>query len=97
MSYDVYFTMDTGGKEPAPFGDTLNHTYNCGSMFRAAIPGGIQALAGKLGEEVVLVLQSGIADMVYRPQIYAAMNPENGWGNTETAQEFLVQIEADWA
>lgn len=95
MSYDVSFTIDTGGEYPASVGDSLNYTYNCAPMFRSALGGeGINSLDGKnAGEELprLRVAVSHISDPD-NVKTYRDMNPDNGWGSHEGARAFLEKI-----
>lgn len=98
MSYDFYMTIDVGGPKPHVLsGLEHNQTYNVGCMFGAALPcdGGINGLAGKTGEECLPVLEAGIQAMHDDPERYMAMNPSNGWGNSDGALETLKTL-ASW-
>ncbi len=44
---------------------------------------------GKAPHEIADVLHSGIADMVYKQSEYEELNPPNGWGDYESALQFL--------
>lgn len=95
MSYDVDFKIDTGGDELVALGNGLNHTYNCSKMFHLALAGhGINGLHGKECSGLISNLEDAVAHIrdPKNKETYEAMNPENGWGNHETATRFLEEI-----
>jgi hypothetical protein len=51
---------------------------------------------GKKVSEVFPAIYAAIADMQKRPDVYRAMNPENGWGGYESALGFLMEVAADF-
>lgn len=90
MSYDVHFEVDVGTLYCL---DSLNHTYNCSSMFREALGGkGINDLHGKRASDIEDRVYKGISDMLIFPEKYKRMNPINGWGDYYSAKEFLEKI-----
>lgn len=90
MSYDVSLTIDTGGVDLLHIGD-LNVTYNVSPMFREALGGtGLRSLHGKPAKDCIRALRTGIADIQDRRKSYYAMNSKNGWGDVDTALEFMA-------
>jgi hypothetical protein len=77
--------------------DVGNITYNVGPMFREALGCGLRDLDGENAGEVLPRLRRAVADMQDRPKAYSAMNPENGWGNSEITLEFLERFVAECA
>lgn len=49
---------------------------------------------GKLAGEVLADLQKGLSHMRRNRSMYEALAPENGWGDYETALNFLVIVVA---
>lgn len=94
MGYDVWAEIDTGGSEPATVGDdSLGYTSNVGGMFRKAFGGdGIKDLDGLLCEDAIGSIEEATADMRFNGDDYSAMNPDNGWGDSKGAREFLVDV-----
>lgn len=96
MSYDVHFYIDCGGPDPHRLDYDFNYTWNCGPMFRRALAplDGINGLQGLTGEEAIPHLERAIADMSAPEsrQAYQAMNPENGWGDHDSATRWLERI-----
>lgn len=99
MSYDVYLELDveTGQKGDAFTVDCGNYTYNCGPMFYRALKaggfnGGLSDLDGELAGKMSKFLLKATAHMKNNQKIYKKMNPKNGWGDYESALEFLVKI-----
>jgi len=83
MSYDVYFP-----------GTSQNYTSNVIGMWHDALDMSLAdliqsfPLASDLGPKI----RAGINRMEDDPQHYAAMNPANGWGNSEGALAYLRWI-----
>ena len=80
MSYDVWMSIDTGGKEPVSVGDSINHTSNTSPMWTKAMGVPLRELDGKTGVEARPILNKGVNEMKRNPDEYTPMNPENGWG-----------------
>lgn len=72
--------------------DVGNMTYNVSPMYGKAMGITISDLNGKKAEKVIPILIKGIKEMEDNPKIYKKMNPPNGWGDYETAIEFLQDI-----
>lgn len=89
MSFDVYLEIDTGGEYPATVAEVGNITYNVNPMFREALGCGLRETNGRNAEELLPELRRAIADMRDRPDVYSAMNPPNGWGNSGITLGFL--------
>jgi hypothetical protein len=92
MSFSVNLEIDTGGEYPARIAWVGDPTYNVAPIFTAALGESIRALNGKTAADVIEQLRKAIADMDARPDFYAAMNPENGWGSAPMAREFLGDL-----
>lgn len=92
MSYNVYLEADTGGPEPAEIW-WANYTTNCAPMWRkAGAP--LHEWDGRKAEYVVPLLEVAIDTMKANPDEYAAMNPENGWGDHLSVIRFLEEFVA---
>ncbi len=95
MSYDVYLEIDTGGIEPATVAEVGNYTSNVSPMWSKALPpDGIAGLHGKLAGQVAESVEAAIQAMSADWDAYAAMNPENGWGDVRGAHDYLVKLAA---
>lgn len=84
MSLDIWI----GDGEPS-----FNYTHNVVPMWKKA--GCYDALyesSGLRAKEVLLALKLGLMDMLGNPAEYTALNPENGWGDYESATHFLVSV-----
>lgn len=92
MSYDIHLEIDTGGPEYAMVEDVGNYTWNCGAMFANAIGCGLGELDGQNAGEWSNKLAAGVAHMLANPSIYLPMNPENGWGDYESATQYLSKL-----
>ncbi len=92
MSYDVSLTINTGGEYPATVTEVGNITWNLSPMFQAAMGCALRDLNGRFASEVVDVVEAGVRDMDEQPSYYTALNPENKWGNSEIARDFLARL-----
>lgn len=101
MSYDVYLVVDTGRTytdhrdgtikpNPVSVWET-NYTSNCSRMWCTA---GVDLhdLEGMSASEAAPRLEAAIEEMRTNPGKYKAMNPENGWGDYDSALQFLNDI-----
>lgn len=86
MSYDISLVHEVEDTEVG------NQTYNTSGMFNKAVGCGLRAFDGKRAGDVAPKLFTGIRDMTEAPAVYRAMNPENGWGNSEDALRYLVRF-----
>lgn len=89
---DVRLTIDTGGPEPAQVGESMNMTSNVWPMWQRALGGSIRELDGLTGTEALPRLDEAIEDMQINPEVYAEMNPANGWGDSDGACRFLKEL-----
>lgn len=69
-----------------------NYTYNVASMFAKAIDGGIRSLNGRTGQECEELLEVAIERFESNPEVYAEMNPPNGWGDSIGAVNLLNEL-----
>lgn len=92
MSYDVYFTINTGKGEHTVA--EFNHTSNTAEMMAKALNSdlGIKYLNGRTARDVEDLIRSGVQDMVARDYAYRKHEPENGWGSFESTLQFLCDI-----
>jgi hypothetical protein len=94
ISYDIGLYINTGNDEHK-VKDLGNYTYNCSTMFRLALLveyEGLNGLSGKLAKDVIPALEIAISRMENDPDKYKAMNPTNGWGDYESALEYIRGI-----
>jgi hypothetical protein len=91
MSYDITLNINTG-IEDYPVADCGNYTYNISGMHEKAMGYRLSQLNGKSVKDIIPILREGIKQMQDNPEVYKAMNPENGWGNYEGALAYLQTI-----
>jgi hypothetical protein len=72
--------------------DVGDQTYNTTPMFVEAVGNRLRDFDKQTCDEVAPKLLVGIIKMVHAPDIYRAMNPENGWGSYEDALRYLVDM-----
>lgn len=90
MSYAVdLYTKDVDGNTIHL--KWLNYTSNCARMWNeAGAP--LREWNEKPFSEILVKLNSTVAELVHRRTKYEAMNPENGWGDYAGAREFITTI-----
>ena len=96
MSYDLRIAVKVEGAkdlfcviaEPE-YGDP---TYNLGQMFRACT--GWDYEQGKYYKvsDVYPLIERGIYELTYNEEKYLCLNPENGWGDTQSALKALKSL-----
>ena len=84
MSYDISLVKEI---EVTVVG---NQTYNTTPMFSKCIGHRLRDFDGQNAGEVAPKLLEGILNMTESPDIYRAMNPENGWGSFDGALHYLA-------
>lgn len=94
MSWDADLTDDRGHLEGA-----WNYTHNCNHMIRHALhvagyPDGIwwDGFNGMTGPQGAAVLADVIRVLERNPDVYNAMNPDNGWGDRESLVKTLTEM-----
>jgi hypothetical protein len=81
-------------RETCVLSDT-NATHNLTPMWsKAGVYDALYNSAGKLAGEVPTDLQKGLSHMRRNRSVYEALAPENGWGDYETALDFLTIVVA---
>ena len=92
MSWDVWLEIDTGSGNYMTEGD-LNYTSNAGVMFAKA---GLSHFGGTLNRmeapRAVIILKDVITAMEEDPATYRALEPPNGWGDYDSALEFITKV-----
>lgn len=94
MSLDLWLEIDTGGPEPAVVGDdNLNYTHNVNPMWRELFG---QSLGDFLDNRQAIVAQSELLaayhTMEDNPGRFIPLNPPNGWGDYDSAMNFLQRV-----
>lgn len=93
MSLDFYI-IDVGkntGEEITLF--DVNYTHNVTSMWRkAGIYEALYQSDGKQPREIIKLLIKGMRDMEEKKEEYSLLNPLNGWGDYNTALNFLRRV-----
>ena len=94
MIWDVWMEIDAGGENPAEVAECGNMTWNVSPMYYDALEleHGIRGLDGMDGQSALKHLNKAISKMVRNAEKYRVMNPENGWGNYDSALHFLEVI-----
>jgi len=88
LSWDASI-VDRDGNEIIDVG---NYTFNVSPMYIKAMGITLGSLHNKPVYEVLHVIRSGIDNMNCDPEVYRALNPNNGWGKYEGALQFLNAI-----
>lgn len=94
MSRDGYLEVDTGGQYPAMVAEIGNYTHNCGRMWHTAVAAvsdlpDLDATGGMTGAEVAPILARAATYMALHPAEFEPMNPANGWGDYDSATDYL--------
>ena len=96
MSLDLYLYVDVDTGGPEPFQVNLfdrNITHNVTPMWhKAGVYDALYNSEGRLAGELVPVLESGLADMAVNYLEYRKLNPPNGWGDYDSAYDFLLKF-----
>ena len=95
MSYDIWLEIDTGAGTMAEVAEVGNMTSNVAPMWRKAMPDEYDGLAGLDGlrcSDVIDALRGAVDRMKAEPDAYRTMNPPNGWGDYESALEYLTNL-----
>ena len=104
MSISVYGLISTGAGKFAEAFDAGNYTGNCAAMWRAAISGtfeslprGLKDLEGFQCAACEMILGEALLHMddPTNRDRYLAMNPSTGFGDFESAREWLRKILAE--
>lgn len=81
MSYDVWMEHDFGNGFVRVGAVDWNYTYNISPMTHRAGLGSINDLNGLRADDAADRITKCIAAMEANPDVYRALNPENGWGD----------------
>ncbi|GHH58267.1 hypothetical protein [Streptomyces candidus] len=96
MSYDVtlHRVIDFGDDEPAEVcvENIGNYTSNVTRMWATAIGRPLADLDGCTAGDCITELRAALISMRTRPDIYEAMNPENGFGDFDGAHRYLINL-----
>ena len=94
MSWDFSMEIDAGGDNPIELPYEASYTYNVSKMFYDAfdLEDGIRGLYGKTGAECRLLIEHAIIKFTINRKLYKSWNPENGWGNYDTALRLLNEL-----
>ncbi len=103
MGYDFWLEIDTGGPWPARVAepDAGNYTFNVSPMFAKALDSetgpnwALYVLNGMKAGDALPRLREGVRRMEEEPDVYRAMNPENGWGDYDGALRVLRSFVAE--
>lgn len=93
MSYDITLVIDTGGAEPVEVYED-NYTSNVSPMWTKALGRPLASLDGHKAVDICSLLDRAVRHMEDNPGIYAAMDPENGWGDSVGATNVLEVLAA---
>lgn len=94
LGFTLYVEVDLGGETPyclEPF--DANYTHNVVPMWeKAGVYEALYKSDGKQAKEIIPELEIGYEFMKNNPDLFIPLNPPNGWGDYETALEFLNNI-----
>ena len=90
MSYDISLSIDTGIGNMSQVED-WNYTSNVAPMWREAGVD-LRELNGKAATLCAPLLSIAILEMERNPDKYQAMNPANGWGDSDGCLSLLTMI-----
>lgn len=72
---------------------SANYTHNVTNMWKkAGVYNALYNSQGKKAKDIIKVLERGIKRMKAKPEIYKALNSDNGWGSYETALPWLIKV-----
>jgi hypothetical protein len=95
MSLDLYLHVDTGrGEEVQIVHSDLNATHNLNPMWTEIWGMTLGQLLTDLPScaQSYPALNAGLKYMRTNPEIFKALNPDNGWGSYEGALAFLTRV-----
>jgi hypothetical protein len=80
------------GKEYTEVCESINHTSNTGKMWAIALGIPLGDLHHMECRNAADILHKGVKYMRENKEELEKLNPENGWGDYDTALEFLTEI-----
>lgn len=96
MSLDIWLELpvDTGNPEVTTTRFyKANYTHNVIDMWsRAGVYHVLYMDEGRPAGDALPVLKAGLLHMEIYPDEYTSLNPKNGWGDYESAREFLARF-----
>jgi hypothetical protein len=101
MSIDIDLVINTGVEETV-VEEVGNYTHNCQGMWTLALhetgcEKGLCDFDGLLASAAIALLSPAV-DYMFAPEhhdTFTLMNPKNGWGNFESARDFLQKFLRD--
>lgn len=90
MGYDLSVRCRCCGHDHGDF----NYTYNVSAMFQQAFPGGsgLSCLHGQTASAAIPMLRAAILHMEDNRVAMLQLNPPNGWGDCDSALDWLRRI-----
>ena len=88
MSYDIWTEGETNGAVALNW----NYTYNVQPMIAKAGLPSLNMLNGVAAPVAVLALDALIDRFYDEPEVYRALNPENGWGDFDGFRQRLEDL-----
>lgn len=97
MSYDIRFAVKVAGTDNdvyAVIGEPEydSPTYNVGEIFRKSMDWDFSQSEWYKLEEYIPNIERGIHEMRFNAKAYKKMEPDNGWGSTDTVLRCLNSI-----
>lgn len=95
MSYWVSLHIDTGNPNGSiEVVEIGNYTSNVSPMWALALGESLKELDGRSAGESVSQLEAAVAHMEHpnHRETYESMNPKNGWGNHQSATQYLAEL-----
>ena len=92
MSYDIWLTIDTGGREHATVAEVGNYTSNVSPMWTRALGFPLADLHHKNAGGCIASLVEAVARFEDEPEEFSKLNPDNGWGDANGAANYLRRL-----
>jgi hypothetical protein len=73
---------------------SFNCTYNCSDMWFKIYPADekMVPIEGMSGKESYYILKHAVDRLLANPEVFAALNPPNGWGSYQGFFEFISEM-----
>ena len=95
MSYDIRLGVKVEGTDIIAVIETpelSSPTYNLGDMFRACTGWDFEQGKWYKVSDVLSLIQRGIFELICNRREYEKYNPENGWGDIDSAKRVLESM-----
>ena len=90
MSLDIWLSFESKHGTGGSTAFDGNYTHNVTPMWsKAGVYDALYNSSGKKAKEILPELVNGILGMRNNPDEYKKLNPDNGWGDYDSALKFL--------